>query len=104
MERLMGWRIRRSIRVGKGLRINLSKSGISTSTKLGPVTVNSRRGTTIRVAKGLSYHVDQGTRRAAPPALRASGSAQRHRSCLGTALKIIVIAIVVLVILGVIFG
>jgi hypothetical protein len=101
----MGWRVRRSVRVGKGLRINLSKSGLSTSTKLGPVTVNSRRGTTIRVAKGLSYHVDQGKRRAAPPpALLASGSPQRHRSCLGATLKIIVIAIVVLVILGVIFG
>lgn len=101
----MGWRVRRSIRVGKGYRINLSKSGISTSTKLGPITVNSRRGTTIRVAKGLSYHVDQDKRRAAPPpAILASGSTEHHRSCLGTALKVIVIAIVVLVILGVIFG
>ena len=100
----MGWRVRRSIRVGKGYRINLSKSGISTSTKLGPVTINSRRGTTIRVAKGLSYHVDQGKRRAAPPAALASGSAQHHRSGLGATLKWLVITIIVLVIVGVIFG
>jgi hypothetical protein len=92
----MGWRVRRSIRVGKGYRINLSKRGISTSTKLGPVTINSRRGTTIRVAKGLSYHVDQGQRQAAPSA--------PGRGCLGTALLIVVIAVVALVVLGIIVG
>ncbi len=51
----MGWRMRRSYRIAPGVRLNVSKSGVSTSSKLGPVTVNSRRGATVRVAKGMSY-------------------------------------------------
>jgi hypothetical protein len=48
--------MRRSYKIAPGVRLNVSKSGVSTSTKLGKrVTVNSRRGTTVRVAKGVSY-------------------------------------------------
>lgn len=51
----MGFRYRSRIRLGKGLWINLSKSGPSISAKAGPLTVNSRGRETIHVAPGLSY-------------------------------------------------
>src|SRR3954454_13611721 len=51
----MGLRVRRSFKVAPGLRLNVSKSGLSTSSKLGPLTVNSRGRTTVRLAKGISY-------------------------------------------------
>lgn len=38
----MGFGYRSRIRLGKGLWINLSKSGPSISAKAGPLTVNSR--------------------------------------------------------------
>jgi Protein of unknown function (DUF4236) len=60
----MGFRVNRRIRIAKGLTLNLSKSGISTSAKIGRVTVNSRRGTTVHVAKGVSYKVPVASTRA----------------------------------------
>lgn len=52
----MGWRVRRSFKIAPGVRLNVGKHGpTSVSSKLGPVTVNSRRGATIRAAKGVSY-------------------------------------------------
>jgi len=56
----MAFRVRKSIRIAKGLSINVSKSGLSTSAKVGRVTVNSRRGATVNVAKGVSYNVPPG--------------------------------------------
>ena len=46
---------RKSLRVGKRSRLNLSKSGGSLSQRLGPVTVNSRRRASIRLPFGLSF-------------------------------------------------
>lgn len=54
---MAGFRVNRRIRVAKGLTINVAKSGLSTSAKVGKVTVNSRRGATVNVAKGVSYNV-----------------------------------------------
>jgi hypothetical protein len=50
-------RVNRRIKIAKGLSLNVSKSGISTSAKVGRVTVNSRRGVTANVAKGVSVNV-----------------------------------------------
>lgn len=51
----MGLSFRRSIRLGKALRVNLSKSGPSLSTKLGRVSVSSRGRGSVRLGKGLSW-------------------------------------------------
>jgi hypothetical protein len=58
---MAGFRVNRRIKVAKGLTINVSKSGVSTSAKVGKVTVNSRRGATVNVAKGVSYNVSAGS-------------------------------------------
>ncbi|WP_180935967.1 DUF4236 domain-containing protein [Nocardioides ungokensis] len=46
---------RRSLRVGKRSRLNLSKSGASLSRRQGPVTINSRRRGSIRLPFGFSF-------------------------------------------------
>ena len=53
----MGIRVNRRIKIAKGISLNVSKSGVSASAKVGRVTVNSRRGTTVNVAKGVSVNV-----------------------------------------------
>lgn len=52
---MCGFRMRRSIRLGKGTRLNLSKSGMSVSSKVGRTTFNSRGRTSTRLIKGVSY-------------------------------------------------
>jgi len=37
--------------------LNLSRSGVSSSVRLGRVTANSRRGITIRLGKGFSWRL-----------------------------------------------
>ena len=56
----MGLRYNKSVKICKGLKLNFSKSGISTSIKVGNVTHNSKRGTTVNLGNGLSYHVGNG--------------------------------------------
>ena len=51
----MGFYIRRRVRLGKGSWLNLSKRGLSLSQKVGPVTVNSRGRTNVRLGKGIGY-------------------------------------------------
>ena len=51
----MGFRVNRRISLGKNVRVNIGKRGVSTSVKMGPVTVNSRGRKTVHVAKGVSY-------------------------------------------------
>ena len=51
----MAMRMRKTISLGKGARLNVSKSGISASTKTGPVTMNSRGRTSVHVAPGMTY-------------------------------------------------
>lgn len=52
----MGFRMRKSIKICKGVKVNISKSGISTSVKVGNVTHNTKRGTTVNLGNGVSYH------------------------------------------------
>ena len=52
----MGLRVRKSIKLGKHVKLNVSKSGVSTSVKVGNVTHNSKRGTTVNLGNGVSYH------------------------------------------------
>ena len=48
----MGLSFRKRINLGNGTVLNISKSGISVSQKLGKnITVNSKRGVTVKVAK-----------------------------------------------------
>lgn len=56
----MPFRTRRSIKLGKNIRLNLSKKGMSVSTKVGRTTFNSRGRTSTRVAKGVSYTTSKG--------------------------------------------
>ena len=51
----MGFSYRKRVRTGKRSWLNISKSGISRSGRLGPFTVNSRGRTSVRLGKGLSY-------------------------------------------------
>ena len=51
----MGLRIRKQIKLGKNVKLNLSNSGISTSVKVGNTTFNNKRGATTRLANGVSY-------------------------------------------------
>lgn len=54
----MGLSFRKRINLGNGTVVNLIKSGISVSQKIGKnITVNSKRGVTVKVAKGISYKV-----------------------------------------------
>jgi hypothetical protein len=71
----MGFRVRKQVRLG-GLRLNLSKSGASVSTKVGPVTLNSRGRQTVHLAPGLSYTVNSGRRTTSPR--RGTATVQAH--------------------------
>ncbi|MCK6211344.1 DUF4236 domain-containing protein [Georgenia sp. EYE_87] len=53
----MGFYFRKSKRVGKRGRINASKSGVSYSHRLGPITVNSRGRVTLRIGKGIGIRL-----------------------------------------------
>ena len=53
----MGLRVRKSIKLGKHIKLNVGKNGVSTSIKVGNVTHNSKRGTTVNLGHGVSYHV-----------------------------------------------
>lgn len=46
--------------VGKSTTANLSKSGVSLSRRAGPVTVNTRGRSSIRLAPGFSYRMGKG--------------------------------------------
>lgn len=51
----MGILFRDRKKVGKNSWINFSKSGASVSTKIGPLTVNSRGGVWVKLPGGLNY-------------------------------------------------
>ncbi|MBU6330271.1 MAG: DUF4236 domain-containing protein [Acidobacteria bacterium] len=54
----MGFRYQKRIRTGKNSWINLSKSGVSGSARVGPFTFNSRGRKSIRLGNGLSYRTN----------------------------------------------
>jgi hypothetical protein len=51
----MGFVYRRSVRLGRRRRLNLSGSGASVSQRLGRVTLSSRGRGSIRLLPGLSF-------------------------------------------------
>lgn len=51
----MGFTFRKRVRLGKGTYLNLSKSGISISQKVGTVTLNSRGNISANFGNGISY-------------------------------------------------
>ena len=51
----MGFVVRRSLRLGRGSRLNLSNRGASISQRIGRLTLNSRGGGSIRLLPGLSF-------------------------------------------------
>ena len=51
----MGLVWRKSLRLGRRSRLNLSRSGASVSRRVGPVTVSSRRRVSFRLPFGFSY-------------------------------------------------
>jgi len=53
----MGLIFRRRIRSGPRTWLNLSRSGVSTSARLGPLTVNSRGRISLRLGKYLSWRL-----------------------------------------------
>ena len=51
----MGLVFYRRKRIGRGLSLNLSRSGASVSKKLGPLSVSSRGRGSIRLGRGFSW-------------------------------------------------
>ena len=51
----MGFVFRRSLRIGRGTRLNLSNRGASISQRIGRLTLNSRGRGSIRLLPGLSF-------------------------------------------------
>jgi hypothetical protein len=48
---------RRTKRLGRGLRLNVTGRGVSATARKGRVTVSSRGHLTIRLGKGLSWRI-----------------------------------------------
>ena len=51
----MGISYRKRIKVGDGTFLNISKSGVSVSQKVGKTTINSRGTTTVNLRNGITY-------------------------------------------------
>ncbi|WP_018297340.1 DUF4236 domain-containing protein [Corynebacterium lubricantis] len=51
----MGLQYRDKKKIGKNSWLNISGSGVSTSTKIGPVTLNSRGGMWVKLPGGLNF-------------------------------------------------
>lgn len=47
------------VKIGKGTFLNISKSGVSVSKKLGKVTVNSKGNVTVNLGNGLTYRINK---------------------------------------------
>ncbi|PYY63600.1 DUF4236 domain-containing protein [Curtobacterium sp. MCPF17_003] len=53
----MGLLFRRSKRVGRGVRVNVTQRGVSASARRGPVSISSKGHVTIRLGKGFSFRL-----------------------------------------------
>jgi len=61
LRQIMGFRFRKKIKLLPGVSINLSKSGISTSVKAGPISWNSRaQKTSVNLPGPFSYQSSSG--------------------------------------------
>lgn len=55
----MGLSFRKTINLGKHVKINLSKKGVSTSVKVGNITYNTKRGVSANLGNGVTYRVNK---------------------------------------------
>lgn len=53
----MGLLFRRSKKLGKGLRLNLTQRGVSASARRGPLSVSSKGRVSVRLGKGFSWRI-----------------------------------------------
>ncbi|MBF4613282.1 DUF4236 domain-containing protein [Curtobacterium sp. VKM Ac-1376] len=51
----MGFSFRKSVRAGKGFRINLSNTGVSASKRVGRVSVSTRGRVSVRLFPGFFW-------------------------------------------------
>lgn len=56
----MGFRYQKRVRTGKNSWLNISKTGVSGSGRVGPFTFNSRGRGSVRLGNGLSYRTGGG--------------------------------------------
>lgn len=57
----MGINYRKRIKIGDDTYLNISKSGISVSKKIGKTTINSKGTTTISFGNGITYRTSTKT-------------------------------------------
>ncbi len=55
----MGISYQKRIKVGDGTFLNISKSGVSISQKVGKITINSKGTTTVNLGKGVTYRTSK---------------------------------------------
>ena len=59
----MGISYRKRIKIGDDTFLNISKSGISVSQKVGKATINSRGTTTVNLGNGITYRTSNKKRK-----------------------------------------
>ena len=55
----MGISFRKRIKIGDGTYLNISKSGVSVSKKVGKTTINSKGTTTVSLGNGITYRASK---------------------------------------------
>ena len=55
----MGISYRKRIKIGDGTFLNISKSGVSVSQKVGKITINSRGTRTVNLGNGITYRTSR---------------------------------------------
>ena len=68
----MGFKVRKKIKICKGVNLNISNKGISTSVKLGRTTINSRGRVTHNLGHGISYTHHLNSSKSKPQASRSN--------------------------------
>lgn len=53
----MGLLFRKSKRIGRGVRLNVTGRGVSASARKGPISISSKGHVTIRLGKGFSFRL-----------------------------------------------
>lgn len=59
----MGISYRKRIKIGDGTFLNISKSGVSVSKKLGKATFNSKGTTTFNLGNGITYRTSRASKK-----------------------------------------
>lgn len=68
----MRFKVRKKIKICKGVNLNISNKGISTSVKLGRTTINSRGRVTHNLGHGISYTHHLNSSKSKPQASRSN--------------------------------